>query len=384
VRRREAIADYLSALKSEISAKAPFLKHLFFGEIQFGGGSPSSLTPAELSDLFFHIKKNLQLSPDCEIGIELHPNHLTDEHFRIFADCGFNRFSIGVQDFNPKVQQAIGRVHGVEKVAAVVEKLRQLPGLRGINFDLVYGFPYQNVESFTETMQQVLRLQPDRAAVFNYAHIPKLKPLQKKIATESLPSVKTKTAIFCNTIEQFRQAGYLFIGLDHFARPTDKLAQALQNGQIYRNFMGYTASGRPELLGIGNTAISEINGSFFQNARKLVHYYRTCRESAFPVEKGHISTADDFLRREIILSLMCRQKLVFAEIEKQFNIDFCGVFAEALSGLKQEPAADGLLEMTDDFLQITEKGRFFIRNICAFFDGYLDKSKQKAFFSKSL
>lgn len=383
VRQRRAIADYLTALKKELSSKAPFLRNLCFTEIQFGGGSPSSLTAAELSDLIGHIKKELRLTDQPEIGIELHPNHFTEEHFQVFLAQGFNRFSIGVQDFNSDVQEAIGRVHAFSKVAELVHKLRLLPNLQGINFDLVYGLPKQNRRSFWASVEQVLDLQVERAAVFNYAHMPKLKPLQKNIDAQLLPAVEEKTAIFCQTVEQFVQAGYLFIGLDHFSKPSDKLSQALHDGRIYRNFMGYTASRGLELIGIGATAISEINGSFFQNCRKLIHYYRACAESPFPIEKGHLSSSDDFLRREIILSIMCRQKLCFADIEQAFQINFSKTFAAELDAL-EVLLQDELIELNADSLTVTATGRFFIRNICAVFDAYLAQSKKKAAFSQAL
>ncbi|MCP5483579.1 MAG: oxygen-independent coproporphyrinogen III oxidase [Spirochaetales bacterium] len=366
---RKRSEPYLELLKREIELLAPHARGPV-RQLHWGGGTPTFLAPEQIESLGRSILDHFDQAAGAEWGVELDPRETTAEHIAALTEVGFNRASIGVQDFDPHVQRAIHRTQSVEMVAGLVQSLRE-QGYRSVNFDLIYGLPEQTVDGFKNTMRAVMDLRPDRISLFHFAHLPDLKKHQRRIKTESLPSTDDRLRILKMAVDLLLESGYLHIGMDHFALPEDELARAQAAHQLHRNFQGYTTHGECSLLGLGVTSIGNLGDSFAQNKRELVSYGAALREGRLPIDRGYRLSADDRLRRHVIMELMCHFSLNKRDVESRFGIDFESHFAgelAALAGFEQ----DGLVMRDANGLQVTARGRFAIRNICMTFDAHLE------------
>lgn len=383
-RREDVVRDYIEHLKKELSmvaAALPSRRRVL--QLHWGGGTPTHLTPDQMREVFGAITDHFELLPDAEVALEADPRVTTFEQVDVMAELGFNRLSMGVQDFTPEVQGAIGREQTLEQTRALVEYSRKR-GITDINIDLVYGLPLQTVESFRENLTEVIALAPGRTAVYSYAHVPWIRPNQKRIREADLPGRDAKFALFAAAIEAFTGAGYLQIGMDHFARPEDELAQARLNGTLARNFMGYTVKAAPDMVGFGISAIGDVGGAYVQNAKKLSEYYPALDAGRFPVEKGCVLSDDDMLRRYVIHSLMCNFELDVDVVKARFGVDFDSYFAEELAELDRTIDA-GFYERRGEKMVVLPLGQLFVRNVVMPFDKYLKQTpKDKPLFSRTV
>ncbi|MGV6850821.1 MAG: oxygen-independent coproporphyrinogen III oxidase, partial [bacterium] len=315
-----------------------------------------------------------------EFSIEIDPR--TTDANRIFklAEMGINRLSLGVQDVEPIVQKAVNRVQSIEETVEVIDSARAA-GFKSISLDLIYGLPHQTIDSFAKTIEKVLEFRPDRLAIYNYAHMPEIFMPQKRILEKDLPSSDDKLKILSNTIQRLIEAGYVYIGMDHFALPDDELVLAQEKGQLQRNFQGYSTHGHCDLIGLGPSAIGQISGTFAQNAKDLNQYYEMLAEATLPVVKGYTSSDDDLMRKEIIQEVMCHHRLGYEKIERVFNVDFKDYFRPELEVLKTLND-DGLIEFCNGGFNVTAKGRILLRHVAMVFDAYLKVPGKKARFSK--
>ncbi|MCW8331084.1 oxygen-independent coproporphyrinogen III oxidase [Photobacterium sp. SDRW27] len=379
ITRHQHKADqYLDALEQEIRQRAALLGERNVSQLHWGGGTPTFLTKAQVSRLMGLLRDQFTFAPDAEISIEVDPREIELDMLDHLRSEGFNRLSIGVQDFNKEVQKLVNREQDEEFIFAMVERAKEL-GFRSTNLDLIYGLPKQNRELFAETLEQVLTMRPGRLSIFNYAHMPKLFAAQRKINEAELPAAKEKLAILQDTIATLTGAGYQFIGMDHFALPDDELAVAQRNGVLHRNFQGYTTQGDCDLLGLGVSAISMIGDCYAQNQKELKKYYSSVNEKREALWKGVSLDADDLLRREVIKALICNFQLDMQDIEQRFGLDFKTYFAEDFE-LLQTFVNDELVTVNERYIQVELKGRLLIRNICMCFDKYLrDRARQQQF-----
>ncbi len=375
---------YLDILKREIE----HLSHKVSKDrpvVQFhwGGGTPTYLTPPQIEDLFGFAKGHFTFSPDAEIGIEVDPRVTSRAHLETLRKLGFNRLSMGIQDFHPLVQKTINRVQPYELTAALIQSARDL-GFDSVNVDLIYGLPYQTAETFAHTVDQILTLNPDRVALFSYAHVPWLKKQQNSFEGH-LPEGMQKFEIFRTGLLKFLEAGYLYIGMDHFAKPGDELAVSQQNRTLHRNFQGYTTKAGADLYGMGITAISGIQNAYAQNQRDIPSWEKAVNERGIATMRGYHLSEDDRLRRTVISRLLCHTIVLKDEISKEFNIDFDDYFADELSRLAAF-CEDGLILLAPNEIRTTALGRIFIRNAAMLFDPYLEKQhlNAKPLFSKTL
>jgi oxygen-independent coproporphyrinogen-3 oxidase len=375
---------YLAALKQEIEhASALVSKKRPVIQFHWGGGTPTYLTPAQLEDLFEHARERFTFAPDAEIGLEVDPRVTSRAHLESLRKLGFNRLSMGIQDFQPKVQETIRRVQPYELTRDLILAAREL-GFESLSVDLIYGLPYQTADTFKATIDQVLTLQPDRVAMFSYAHVPWLRKQQGAFATH-LPEGREKFQIFRAGLEQFLGAGYLYIGMDHFAQPGDELANAQRNRTLHRNFQGYTTKAGADLYGMGVSAISSVGNSYAQNRREVPEYQTAVAHRGLATMRGYKLSDDDRLRRAVIGRLLCHTVIPKHEVESEFGILFDEYFARELTQLA-ELSADGLVILDPDEIRVTPLGRIFIRNAAMAFDSYLEAQKmdQKPLFSKTL
>jgi oxygen-independent coproporphyrinogen-3 oxidase len=362
---------YLAAVEREldllVQGIAPRRR---LSQLHWGGGTPTFLSPDQCVRLFRAIVTRFPVTDDAEIAIEVDPCVTTIEHLETLAALGFNRISMGLQDTNPEVQRAVRRIQPLELTKEHVSEARRL-GLGSVNIDLIYGLPLQTEASFRECVREVItELEPDRVACFSYAHVPWIKPHQRQLDEASLPAGWDKFSLFAGAASEFVAAGYSFVGFDHFARPGDELARALGEDRVHRNFMGYTVMPATDQVGIGVTAIGDVDGSYIANAKKLSSYEKTVTGGSLPVDRGIVRTAEDELRRAVIHRIICTLRLDFDWVEERFGVDPRHHFADALDEL--EPmAADGLVDIRDHGLDVTAAGRFFLRNLCMPFDAYL-------------
>ena len=345
-------------------------------QMHWGGGTPTFLSIPQIDRLWNKLTSTFAFDPGAEIGIEVDPRVTTSEQLRHLRKLGFNRLSMGVQDLTPEVQEAIGRGQTPQQTDTTFRTGREL-GYEGINMDLVYGLPRQTLENYQRAVEQIVAWRPDRLAVYSYAHVPWVKPHQMQINEADLPTGPDKFALFAIAIEHLVGAGYIPIGMDHFALPEDELAQGLDNGRLHRNFMGYTVSLSRNMLGLGLSSIGEIGGCFAQNDSRLGGYYRRLDETGFGVYRGWSLTRDDEIRREAILSIMCRMHLNLNDIGQRFGILGQDYFADELRRLT-EFEDDGLIEMSDNGFVVLPMGRHFVRNIAMVFDAYLTKLQEGA------
>lgn len=371
---------YLDVLEQEIRQRATLFGNRTVTQMHWGGGTPTWLNKAQLSRLMAVLKECFLFSDEAEISIEIDPRELELDILDHLRALGFNRLSMGVQDFNKVVQERVNRVQDEAFIFALIERARQL-GFTSSNIDLIYGLPMQTPESFGYTLQKVAALKPDRLSVFNYAHLPTLFAAQRKIKDEELPSAAQKLIILQQTIATLTAQGYHYIGMDHFARPDDELAIAQRAGKLHRNFQGYTTQGDSDLLGMGVSAISMLGDCYAQNQKDLKAWYASVEQQGNALWRGLTLSQDDCLRRDVIKSLICNFSLSFPAIETAGGITFNDYFAEDLA-LLAPLAADGLVEIQTDGLQVTPKGRLLIRNICMCFDVYMRQKARRQQFSR--
>jgi oxygen-independent coproporphyrinogen-3 oxidase len=367
----------LARVSSSVSRERPVV------QFHWGGGTPTYLTPPQIEDLFGAARESFTFAADAEIGIEVDPRVTTSAHLETLRRLGFNRLSMGIQDFHPDVQKAIHRIQSFEMTRDLISTARQL-GFDSINVDLIYGLPHQTPERFAHTVGQILDLDPDRVALFSYAHVPWLKKQQGAFA-EFLPEGMQKFEIFRTGMLKFLEAGYLYIGMDHFAKPGDELAISQTNRTLHRNFQGYTTKAGADLYGMGVTAISGIQDAYAQNHRDLPSWEKAVNDRGIATMRGYRLSADDRLRRALISRLLCHTVVMKDEISHEFGIDFDEYFADELRHLAA-PREDGLVILERGEIRATWLGRLFIRNLAMIFDPYLEKQQlaAKPLFSKTL
>ncbi len=367
---RSRSASYLRYLEQELALLAPYLGGRQQSvQLHLGGGTPTFLNDKELSQLMQLLRQHVDFVPGAEISIEIDPRTVRPNLMQHLANLGFNRTSLGVQDFDPAVQKTVHRIQPVELVQNAVDTSRAA-GFGSINFDLIYGLPLQNVASFERTLDQVIALSPERIALYNYAHLPARFKSQRRIADYTLPSAEERLQIFMLSLKRLLDAGYVYIGLDHFAKPGDELAQAMTKAGLHRNFQAYTTHAECDMLALGVSPISKIGPSYSQSVRTLEEYTAALDKGHLPVEKGFDLSADDVLRRHVMMELMCSGPLDFAAVQAQFGIDFNDYFAAELAFLGTY-AEQGLLEIDRRQIVITPKGRMFVRAFAMVFDRFL-------------
>ena len=382
-KHHERSAPYLRYLSKEVDLH---VQHIGAGQsvsqLHLGGGTPTFFSDDELSELMAMLRRNFNLVPGGEYSIEVDPRTVTAERLAHLARLGFNRLSFGVQDFDPIVQKAVHRVQPAEQVFALVEAARGI-GFESINVDLIYGLPKQTPESFDRTLAQVAELRPDRIALYAYAHLPERFKPQRRIIAIDLPGAPNKVAMLARSLAAFEQAGYVYVGMDHFALPNDALAVAKRQGRLHRNFQGYSTQPDCDLIGLGVSAIGKVGATYSQNAKSLEEYQYLLDHGHLPVARGLAVSRDDLLRRCVIMALMCQGEVMFESAELAHLIDFRSYFAselETLRGMQDQ----GLVELSDTGIQVTPMGWFFVRGVAMVFDKYLQADRTRARFSKIL
>lgn len=382
---RALIHEYNEYLKKEIETLAPLIsKKRKVSQMHWGGGTPSHLTPDEIRDVGNFIKSKFEFADDIEASVEIDPRRLTADHMKAFSEIGFNRMSMGVQDFNPQVQEAVNRIQPEEVTRQCIEWALEY-GFKSINLDLIYGLPFQTLESFKKTVEITIDISPDRIAVFNYAHVPWLKKHQSILKPETMPSPDERLLILKQTIEQLVKAGYEYIGLDHFAKPTDELAIAQHENTLYRNFQGYSTKAGCDVYAFGVSAISQFKDIYAQNIKQIKEYYSQVEQGTATTAVGYRMTEDDHIRKEVIMQMMCHLQIDKRDIEQKFGIDFEEYFAKDIKKLDSF-IADGLLENNSERIFIKGAGKLIIRNVAMCFDAYLEAMTKvnKPVFSKTV
>lgn len=375
-RNHGASKSYLDHLQRELDLRRS-LVHPDRSVVQmhYGGGTPTFLAPEEILRLNAIIRARFSFAPDAELGVEIDPRELTREHVAALGRSGFNRASLGVQDNDPKVQKAVNRIQPMELTATVVGWIRE-EKLASVNLDLIYGLPFQTVDSFARTLDEILTLRPERLAVFNYAHVPWMKPAQKIIKEESLPTPDVKLEILKLTIEKLTSSGYVYIGMDHFARAGDELSVAQRAGTLQRNFQGYSTRAGADIHAYGMSAISQTDLLYAQNIKDLGAYAAALDEGRWPLSKWARLSDDDRIRRTTIMRLMCDMALDYEEMSRRLGIDFADYFARELSGL-DDLEADGLLARSPSGIAVTDLGRLLVRIIAMRFDAYFREGQKR-------
>ena len=375
-RRREKAATYLGYLKREIELQG----QLFAGinhveQLHLGGGTPTYLSDAQMEDLMAHVRRCFHLAADevGEYSIEVDPRTVDAERVQSLRRQGFNRISLGVQDFDPDVQKAVNRIQPEAETRAVIAAAREA-GFRSVSIDLIYGLPLQSVETMSVTLDKVIAANPDRISVYNYAHLPHLFKPQRRIVEEELASPDEKLRMLSLCIERLCSAGYVYVGMDHFARPDDELAVAQRQGRLHRNFQGYSTHADADLVSCGVSAISAVGPSYSQNVKTLDAYYSHLDRNELPIARGIRLSMDDVLRRLIIQRLMCHFELSIASVEQAYPVTFATYFESELAQLRRLEQ-DGLLTIEPDWISVTPRGRLLIRNICMVFDRYLQEKR---------
>ena len=374
-------AKYLRYLEKELRLLLPHLRgSRQITQLHLGGGTPTFLSHEELRHLAAMLRAHFDFAPDGEYAIEIDPRTVDEATIALLAELGFNRMSLGVQDHDPAVQEAIHRIQPAALTHATLDAARR-HGFGSVNFDLIYGLPRQSVASFDRTLDDVLDCRPERIALYSYAHLPaRFKP-QRRIADHIMPGAQQKLDIFMLAHRRLLDAGYVHVGMDHFALPEDELAQALHSGRLHRNFQGYTTQAECDLLALGVSAISKIGPAYSQNLHGLDDYYDSLDQGRLPVARGIESTPDDLARRAVIMALMCQGEVALEAIETAHLLDFRSYFAAELERLEEFEQA-GLLEMEEGWLRVTPQGRYFLRGISMVFDAYLQNAQSRAQFSR--
>jgi len=378
---RSRSARYIDYLKREMALQAASLQApRKVVQMHWGGGTPTFLSDDEIRCLMVAIREYFEFVPGGEFSIEIDPRKVSRDMVALLAQEGFNRMSLGVQDFDPQVQQAVNRIQSVEETRLVLDAAREY-GFHSVSIDLIYGLPHQNEDRFERTLDTVLAMHPDRLALYNYAHLPTRFMPQRRINAEDLPEPDEKLRILSLAIRKLGEAGYVFIGMDHFARPDDELAVAQREGRLQRNFQGYSTHAECDLVAFGVSSISKAGGAFFQNERDIDAYYAALDAGRLPVMRGWALSQDDTLRNHVIQTLMCQFALTFKEIEASFGIDFHAYFKEEVIALADLQAA-GLLTMDAKGLTVSDAGRMLVRIIAMVFDGYLHRDGQSRRYSR--
>ncbi|MCW9013414.1 MAG: oxygen-independent coproporphyrinogen III oxidase [Gammaproteobacteria bacterium] len=382
---RSKADPYLQRLHKEIAMQSQlFDSNRKVNQLHWGGGTPTFISHDQMRELMAVTRRHFNLHDDDsgEYSIEIDPREVTRESIALLRDIGFNRMSLGVQDFNPAVQQAVNRIQSDEQTLGALSAARD-EGFKSISVDLIYGLPLQTVDSFSATLQRIIDISPDRISVFNYAHLPELFKPQRRINPEDMPEAAVKLDILKMSIEKLTASGYVYIGMDHFAKPDDELAIAQKNGQLYRNFQGYATHADCDLIGLGITSIGTVGRSFAQNVKTLDEYSERIDAGKLAVFRGVEIDDDDIVRRNAIMQLICHFNLNIPQFETKNNIEFKTYFADELKRLKPM-IEDGLVTLSNDQINVTSKGRLLIRNICMTFDRYLKKPQATERFSKAI
>lgn len=374
-------AEYVRYLLKEMAMQAELLgPRQVIEQLHFGGGTPTFLSDDEIRQVMGAIRQHFKLVENGEYSIEIDPRKVSDETIALLGQAGFNRISIGVQDFDAEVQKAVNRIQSEEETLRVIRAARA-NGFKSVSIDLIYGLPKQTLDGFGVTLDRIIAANPDRLSIYNYAHMPTMFKPQRRIHEEDLPSPQVKLDILSMAVNKLTDAGYVYIGMDHFAKPEDELAVAQRKGMLHRNFQGYSTHADCDLLALGLTAIGKIGPTYSQNYRELEEYYDALDKNRLPIMRGMELDADDLLRRAIIQALMCHFELVKETYDHNFQIDFDSYFATEMLELR-EYEREGLLEMSAQRINVTPKGRMLIRNICMVFDKYLRTRQKHAAYSK--
>ena len=349
-------------------------------QVHWGGGTPTFLADAEMVALMRMLATHFDLAVDGEYSIEVDPRKVTPERVALLAELGFNRISLGVQDFDPAVQRAVNRVQSVAETEGIIRAAR-LHGFRSVNVDLIYGLPKQTLDGFSRTLEQVVESEPDRIALYSYAHLPTIFKPQRRILDADLPAGETKLALLARAIDFLQSQGYVYIGMDHFAKPEDDLAVAQRQGRLTRNFQGYSSSGDADIVGLGVSAIGKLGAAYSQNVKELEQYYARLDDGQLPVLRGIELSADDLVRRAVIQALACHFEVSKESISIAHLIDFDEYFAQEIEMLRQHER-EGLVRMDDEWTAVTPQGRLLVRVLCMAFDKYLWAAQRRAQYSK--
>ncbi len=382
---RSRAVPYLQALHKEIALQGKlFDRSRKVSQLHWGGGTPTFISHSQMVELMETTRKHFNLYDDDsgEYSIEIDPREVSYESIKLLRDTGFNRMSLGVQDFNIDVQKAVNRIQPEEQTLFVLNAARE-SGFKSVSTDLIYGLPMQTPDSFSNTLQRLIEISPDRISLFNYAHMPERFKPQRRINEADMPTAILKLEILKQSIEQLTEAGYAYIGMDHFARSDDELFIAQQQGKLYRNFQGYATHADCDLIGMGVTSIGTVNNSIAQNIKTLDEYQRQINGGSLAVFSGVITDEDDRLRRDVIMTLICHFSLSFSVIEAKFNIEFSVYFSAELSRLSAMHD-DGLIELDSGAIKVTGRGRLLIRNICMVFDRYLQEKSPCIGYSRAI
>lgn len=380
-RSKKKIQEYLEGLYREIARRSDSFSHRRVLQLHWGGGTPNYLDNSQMTELMHELATHFELdgSESRDFSIEIDPRSVEEQSIALIRGLGFNRISLGIQDFDPEVQRAINRIQPYESIRELMQEINRFD-FSSVNFDLIYGLPHQNLERMKKTLDQVVGLKPDRIACYNYAHMPDRFPAQRAIASTALPGAEQKLRI-CELIgKTLTENGYQHIGLDHFALNDDELCRAAETGNLQRNFQGYSRTLAEDLVGIGASAISEVGDCYAQNQKDLNSYLDVSRNAGLPIIKGIRLSKDDRIRKKIIQSICCKLRLDMEEIETEFGISFRRMFSQQLESLKPLER-DGLVRWNNSVLEVSYAGRFVLRNICMLFDQYL-QSKAPQSFSK--
>jgi oxygen-independent coproporphyrinogen-3 oxidase len=373
--------EYVRYLVKEIGMQAALLgKERRVEQLHFGGGTPTFLSDAELRTVMDAIRQNFQLVEDGEYSIEIDPRKVSDATVALLGSMGFNRISVGVQDFDPAVQKAVNRIQSEEETLQVIKAARA-NGFKSVSIDLIYGLPKQTIEGFKRTLDKVIAVDPDRLSIYNYAHMPTLFKPQRRIHEEDLPAPQTKLDILKLAVNTLTDAGYVYIGMDHFAKPDDELAVAQRQRRLHRNFQGYSTHSDCDLIAVGVSSIGKIGPTYSQNFREPEPYYAALDNNTLPIMRGMELNTDDEIRRAIIQALMCHFEIPKQSFAAEWKIDFDQYFAVELKELA-EYEQEGLVTLSPQWVHVTPKGRMLIRNICMVFDRYLREKQQRAHYSK--
>ena len=382
-KHHERSAEYLRYLNREIDLH---IEHLGTGQtisqLHLGGGSPTFFSDDELSDLMSMLKRNFVFAPGGEYSIEVDPRTVNEQRLKHLADLGFNRLSFGVQDFDPEVQKAVHRIQPAEQVFSLVDAARRLK-FESVNVDLIYGLPMQTPESFNRTLAQVVELRPNRIALYGYAHLPERFKPQRRISEYELPAAQDKITMLASALSAFIKAGYVYVGMDHFALPDDDLAIAKRQGRLHRNFQGYSTQPDCDLISLGVSAIGRVGATYSQNAKTIEEYFDHLNHGRFPVVRGLALSRDDVIRRAVIMAIMCQGSLQYEAIDLAYMVDFKTYFAAELEQLKTLQST-GMLILEEGGMQVTDTGWFFVRAVAMVFDRYLQTDRNRARFSKIL
>jgi oxygen-independent coproporphyrinogen-3 oxidase len=382
-KHHERSREYLDYLKKEINLHLDYLgQKQVVSQLHLGGGSPTFFSDDEIQELFNKLKEVFVLSPQGEYSIEVDPRTVDQKRLKKLRKIGFNRLSFGVQDFNPDVQKAVHRLQPFDQVASLMSDAHE-EGYESLNMDLIYGLPLQTPETFNETLDQVISLKPHRIALYAYAHLPERFKPQRRIHENDIPSAKNKITMLSLAIEKFLEAGYVYVGMDHFALPNDSLAIAKRQGRLHRNFQGYSTQPDCDIIALGVSAIGRVGANYNQNSKELEDYYDHLNHGRFPIVKGLVLSKDDIVRRAVIMEIMCQGRLDFESIELAYLINFKEYFSSEINLLKNFEEKK-FVEFDDAGIQVTDTGWFFVRAIAMIFDRYLQLDQNRKRFSKIL